>query len=40
MEGHSVGQYQSSWNTEKRELEETNEMGEEIPREDRQHICT
>lgn len=40
MEGQSVGQHQSSWSTEKRELEPTNEKGEEIPREDRQHICT
>lgn len=38
MEGHSVGQYQSSWSTEKREP--ANEKGEEIPREDRQHIHT
>lgn len=37
---HSVGQYQSSLSTEKRELEPKNEKGGEIPREDRQHLYT
>lgn len=40
MEGHSVGQYRSSWSTQKTALEPINEKEEEIPREDRQHTCT